>query len=57
MRKLCELSRKIVNNLIIIKLRVNQAYDKLRVNLDEIYLEIFKNRVNREFFFNRTLII
>ena len=57
MRKICELSRKIVNNLIIIKPRVNQAYDKLRVNLEEIYLEIFKNRVNREFFFNRTLII
>ena len=38
MRKMCELSRKIVNNLIIIKLRVNQEYDTLQVNLEEISL-------------------
>ena len=35
MRKMCELTRKIVNYLIIIKNRVNQEYDKLQVNLED----------------------
>ena len=38
MRKMCELTSRIVGYMIIIKLRVNQASVKFRVNLEEISL-------------------